>query len=148
MLFYTHILDQYAPFHTKVISATVREATHVLDGLLYHQSDLRIEAHCTDTAGFADHVFALCHLLGFRFAPRIRGLADHRIFVPSAPGRWPCLTPLVAGSVNTRLIEQQFAEGLRLAASIKTGVVTASLILLVGVGQNSSRSDHGGPGPD
>ncbi|MBU0638618.1 MAG: Tn3 family transposase, partial [Planctomycetes bacterium] len=34
--FYTHISDQYAPFHTKVINATVRDATHVLDGLLYH----------------------------------------------------------------------------------------------------------------
>lgn len=68
--FYTHISDQYAPFHTKVINATVRDATHVLDGLLYHESDLRIEEHYTDTAGFTDHVFALMHLLGFRFAPR------------------------------------------------------------------------------
>jgi hypothetical protein len=48
----------------------VRDATHVLDGLLYHESDLCIEEHYTDTAGFTDHVFALCHLLGFRFAPR------------------------------------------------------------------------------
>ena len=31
--FYTHVSDQYAPFHTKVINATVRDATHVLDGL-------------------------------------------------------------------------------------------------------------------
>ena len=61
---------QYAPFHTKVINATVRDATHVLDGLLYHESDLRIREHYTDTAGFTNHVFALCHLLGFRFAPR------------------------------------------------------------------------------
>lgn len=67
--FYTHISDQYAPFHSKVISATVRDSTHVLDGLLYHESDLRIEEHYTDTAGFTDHVFALTHLLGYRFAP-------------------------------------------------------------------------------
>ncbi|VCV93343.1 Tn3 family transposase [Klebsiella pneumoniae] len=38
-----------------------------LDGLLYHESDLRIEEHYTDTAGFTDHVFGLMHLLGFRF---------------------------------------------------------------------------------
>jgi TnpA family transposase len=49
--FYTHISDQYAPFHTKVINATVRDATHVLDGLLHHESDLRIEEHYTDTSG-------------------------------------------------------------------------------------------------
>jgi hypothetical protein len=58
--FYTHVSDQYAPFHTKVINAAVRDATHVLDGLLYHESELRIEEHYTDTAGFTDHVFALC----------------------------------------------------------------------------------------
>jgi hypothetical protein len=27
---YSHISDQYAPFHTKVISSPVRDATHVL----------------------------------------------------------------------------------------------------------------------
>ena len=43
--FYTHISDQYAPFHIKLICATVRDATHVLDGLLYHESDLHIEEH-------------------------------------------------------------------------------------------------------
>src|SRR5205085_2077913 len=35
--FYTHVSDQYAPFHVTLISATVRDATHVLDGLLYHE---------------------------------------------------------------------------------------------------------------
>ena len=51
-LFYTHISDQYSPFHTKVINVGVRDSTFVLDGLLYHESDLNIEEHYTDTAGF------------------------------------------------------------------------------------------------
>jgi Tn3 transposase DDE domain len=50
--FYTHVSDQYGPFHSKLINATVRAATHVLDGLLYHESDLQIAEHYTDTAGF------------------------------------------------------------------------------------------------
>jgi hypothetical protein len=82
VLFYTHLSDQYAPFYTKVINANVRDATHVLDGLLYHESQLRIEEHYTDTAGFTDQVFALCHMLGFEFAPRIADLADKRLYVP------------------------------------------------------------------
>jgi TnpA family transposase len=127
--FYTHISDQYAPFHTKVINAAVRDATHVLDGLLYHESDLRIEEHYTDTAGFTDHVFALRHLLGFRFAPRIRDLADKRLYVPSKSDRWSTLDPLIGGSINIKLIERQFGDVIRLAASIQQGTVTASLIL-------------------
>jgi Tn3 transposase DDE domain len=50
--------------------------------LLYHESDLCIEEHYTDTAGFTDHVFAMMHLLGFRFAPRIRDLKDTKLYVP------------------------------------------------------------------
>jgi TnpA family transposase len=37
----------------------------VRDGLLHHESDLRIEEHYTDTAGFTDHVFALMTPAGF-----------------------------------------------------------------------------------
>lgn len=76
VIFYTHISDQYAPFHVKVINATIRDATYVLDGLLYHESDLQIQEHYIDTSGYTEHVFAMCHLLGFRFAPRMRDLAD------------------------------------------------------------------------
>ena len=82
---YTYISDQYSPYHVQVISAGIRDSTHVLDGLLHHESDLRIEEHYTDTAGFTDHVFALMHLLGFRFAPRIRDLNDKRIFITGDP---------------------------------------------------------------
>lgn len=59
-LFYTHISDQYAPFSSKLINVGVRDSTYVLDGLLYHESDLRIEEHYTDTAGFTDHVLHSC----------------------------------------------------------------------------------------
>ncbi len=79
--FYTHLSDQFGPYHTKVITATANEAPHVLDGLLYHQSSLVINEHYTDTGGFSDHVFAMCRLLGFRFAPRIRDLKEKRLYL-------------------------------------------------------------------
>ncbi len=127
--FYTHISDQYAPFHTKVINATVRDATHVLDGLLYHESELHIKEHYTDTAGFTDHVFALMHLLGFRFAPRIRDLADKRLYLHTDPKLYPTLSSLIGGGINLKVIRAHWDEILRLAASIKQGTVTASLML-------------------
>jgi Tn3 transposase DDE domain len=76
----------------------------VLDGLLYHESDLRIEEHYTDTAGFTDHVFALCHLLGFHFAPRIRDLADKRLYVPGKAAQWPTLIGDTTPNVKNRTL--------------------------------------------
>jgi TnpA family transposase len=127
--FYTHISDQYAPFHTKVINVGIRDSTYVLDGLLYHESDLRIEEHYTDTAGFTDHVFALMHLLGFRFAPRIRDLGDTRLYVPSGKADYSVLKPMIGGTLNSKLVRAHWDEILRLATSIKQGTVTASLML-------------------
>src|SRR5271156_2805084 len=86
---YTHVSDQYSPYHVQGISSGVRDSTHVLDGLLYHEYDLRIDEHYTDTAGFADHVFALMHLLVFRFAPRIRYLNDKRLYINSEADDYP-----------------------------------------------------------
>lgn len=127
--FYTHISDQYAPFHTKVINVGVRDATYVLDGLLYHESDIRIEEHYTDTSGFTDHVFALMHLLGFRFAPRIRDLADKRLFIVDSKKEYASINSMIGDAINVKHIKSHWDEILRLAASIKQGTVTASLIL-------------------
>lgn len=127
--FYTHISDQYSPYHVKVISSTAKDAPYVLDGLLYHETELNIEEHYTDTAGYTDHVFAMCHLLGFRFAPRIRDLGDKRMYSFGKPTEYPDLAPLLGGKIDTRKIRDYWDDVLRLATSIKRGTVTASLIL-------------------
>ena len=128
-MFYTHLSDQYSPFSTMVVNVGVRDATYVLDGLLYHESDMRIEEHYTDTAGFTDHVFGMMHLLGFRFAPRIRDLNETRLFVPQSEADYPALKPLIGGRINLSHIRANWDDLLRLASSIRQGTVTASLIL-------------------
>ena len=46
---YTHLSDRYGPFYSKLIAATASEALHVLDALLYHQSEV-LAAATTPTA--------------------------------------------------------------------------------------------------
>lgn len=128
--FYTHISDQYAPFSTKVVNVGVRDSTYVLDGLLYHESDLRIEEHYTDTAGFTDHVFGLMHFLGFRFAPRIRDLGDTKLFITNGNAVYDGLKPMISNErLKIKQIREHWDEILRLLTSIKQGTVTASLML-------------------
>jgi len=73
---YRFTSDQFSSYYTKIIHTNSRDAIHVLDGLLHHETDLNIEEHYTDTAGYTDQIFGLTHLLGFKFAPRIRDLSD------------------------------------------------------------------------
>jgi len=127
--FYTHVSDQYSPFKTKLIQVGMRDATHVLDGLLYHGSKLRIKEHFVDTLGQTDQVFALMPLLDFRLSPRIRDLKDKKLYVPDSRKHYPMINPLIGGSINVRHIQNHWNEILRLATSIKQGTVMASLML-------------------
>ena len=126
---YTHLSDRFGPFFTKLIAATASEALHVLDALLYHQSEVSTRRHHTDGGGEADHVFALCTLLGFQFAPRIPDLKHRRLYSFAKPSAYPALEPMIAGRINVALMRAHWSEILRIIASIRTGTVTASLIM-------------------
>jgi TnpA family transposase len=129
MLFYTHISDQYGPFHGKIISATLGEAPHVLDGLLHHGTVLNVKEHYTDTGGANDHVFALCHLLGFRFVPRLRDFQDYRLGTIEKATVYKGIESLFGRPIQLDVIREHWEEIIRLAASIKTGAVAPSVIL-------------------
>ena len=130
-VFYTHVSGGYGPFYTRVISATMSEAPYVLDGLHHHahQTDLRIAEHYTDTAGATDHVFGLCHLLSYRFAPRIKDLKDRKLYIIEKPNNYPLLEPLIGDAVETAAITSQWTELIRFKASIEAGAVIPSVIL-------------------
>ena len=126
---YTHLSDRYGPFYSKLIAATAREALHVLDALLYHRSEVSPQRHHTDGGGVSEHVFALCALLGFQFAPRIPGLKHRRLYSFDKPSIYPTLEPMIVGRINVELIRAHWQEILRIVASIRAGTVTASLIM-------------------
>ena len=127
-LFYTHHSARHAPYHAAVIPPS-GEAAYVVDGLLYHEADLSISVHHTDGGGVSDHTLALMHLLGFRFAPRIPNLAQRRLYAFGPAGTWPALEPFIAGKPDDKLVIAHWDDVLRVTASIRTGTVSASLML-------------------
>ena len=78
---YTHVSDQFGPFATQNIPATVSEAPFILDGLLMNEVGRKIKEQYADTGGFTDHVFAVTALLFYRFIPRIRDLPSKRLYL-------------------------------------------------------------------
>lgn len=126
---YRFTSDQFSSYYTKIIHTNSRDAIHVLDGLLHHETDLNIEEHYTDTAGYTDQIFGLTHLLGFKFAPRIRDLSDSKLFTIDKAGEYPKLEAILRGQINTKVIKENYEDVLRLAHSIREGTVSASLIM-------------------
>jgi TnpA family transposase len=113
----------------RTISVAESEAAHVVDGLLHHGAAIDSAVHHADGGGVSDHVFGLLALLGFRFAPRIPNLRDRRLYAFGSAKTWPTLEPFIAGRVNDTLIRDHWDDLLRLATSIRTGAVSAAVML-------------------
>src|SRR5713226_10070035 len=71
----------------------------------------------------------MTHLLGFRFAPRLRDLGDRKLYTMEKTATYPDLDLLIGGTVNVKQITEHWDELLRLTASLRLGTVTASLML-------------------
>jgi len=112
-----------------MISATTAEAPYVLDGLMLHGSKLAVREHYTDIAGAVFHVFALCHLLGFRFVPRIRDLADRRIGCFKPASEYGKAAPLIGRPINEAIITECWDDIVHLTASLEARTVAPSVML-------------------
>lgn len=130
--FYSFVADNYAPFYSLPIECTDRDAAYVLDGLLYHESDLPLEEHYTDTHGYTEINFAAFAMLGRRFCPRIRGLQHQWIYRIDKHKDHGVLTPLLADTnrtIHLEWIEDQWDRISQFFASLETGHTTASVAL-------------------
>jgi TnpA family transposase len=126
---YTHVSDQYAVFNTQVISCSPREALYVLDGLLNNNTILKIREHTTDTHGYTEIIFALCHLLGFYFMPRIRDLKDQQLYRVDKQTDYGVFAPLLTKTADLSIVEEQWEEMLRVAFSLKQRTAPAHVIV-------------------
>jgi TnpA family transposase len=129
LTFYTWTSDQHSQYGTKVIPSTIRDARYVLDEILNNETELDIQEHTTDTAGYTEMVFALFDLLGLKFSPRLRDIADQTLYRFDKTIKYKHLEPLVTGKIKKDLIIKHWDDLLRLTASLKTGWSTASLLI-------------------
>jgi TnpA family transposase len=130
--FYSFVADNYAPFYSTPIECTDRDAAYVLDGLLYNESDLALEEHYTDTHGYTEINFAAFAMLGRRFAPRIRGLKNQRIYRIDKAKEYGALAPLVDRwdrTIHLDWICEQWDRMGQFYASLESGHTTASTAL-------------------
>ena len=124
---YAFIDERQLLWHSLVMSAAERESAYVVDGLMRNDV-VRSDIHSTDSHGYAEAIFAVTHLLGISYAPRIKNIGDQRLygFRSRAGGdrtRWAIVPDKL---VREDLIHARWDDVLRLVATIKLKETTAS----------------------
>ncbi len=124
---YTFIDEMHRLFYSTVISPSEREAAYVIDGLMQNEV-VESDIHSTDTHGYTETVFAVCHLLGISFAPRIKDFRDQRLFSLQQRSIFTTLgyKILPYRKIDVESIADEWDNILRLVATIKLKHTTAS----------------------
>ncbi len=122
---YTFLDNRFAHFYAAVISSSEREACYVLDGMM-HNHIVKSDIHSTDTHGFTEAVFALMHMMGITFAPRLKNLSGQTLYgyksTKTAKGDF--IIP--KKHLKIELIKQNWDDILRFAATIKLRYTSSS----------------------
>ena len=124
---YRFIDERNFLFYSSVFSSSEKEAHYVIDGLM-HNDVVKSDIHSTDTDGYSEVIFAVAYLLGFFFAPRIKGLKRQSIyaFIKRKVYEQKGYKILPDKYINTKLIEENWDDILRFIATIKLKETTAS----------------------
>ena len=129
LTFYTHTADQNSVYGTEAISCAPREAGWVLNGILENDTILEIREHTTDTGGFTEKLWGLCSLLGINFMPRLKDLPDQVLYRTDRDADYGPLGPLLRNTIDMAIIQEQWDQLVRIAASLKDRLTPAHVVM-------------------
>jgi TnpA family transposase len=121
--------DQFSGFHGIVVPGTLRDSLFLLEGLLEQQTSLGPTELISDTAGYSDTVFGLFWVLGYQFSPRLADLGELRFWRIDPAATYGPLDGLARHHVKTDLVARHWDDLLRLAGSLKQGMIAASEVM-------------------
>ncbi|MFF9570430.1 Tn3 family transposase [Streptomyces sp. NPDC014685] len=109
------------------------EAVYIIEGLLKNSSEVQPTTVHADTQGQSQPVFALAHLLGFDLMPRIRNWKGLTFYRPSKTTEYVHIDALFGevgkNVIDWDLIESQFRHLMKVAVSVREGVISSSTLL-------------------
>jgi TnpA family transposase len=127
--YYNLMSNQFTGLNAIVIPGTLRDSLFLLALVLEQSTELDPHEIMTDTSAYSDVVFGLFWLLGYRFSPRIADIGGARYWRMDATADYGLLNRIARHRLRPALIKDNWDDMLRLAGSLKLGVVQALSIM-------------------
>lgn len=93
----------------------------MIEGVLHHCTDMKVERHFVDSHGQSEVAFAFCRLLGFELAPRLKAIASQKLYLPHWDAKQSLgnLSPILRSPIDWEIIERQYDEMVKYAAALR-----------------------------
>jgi TnpA family transposase len=132
VLVYWHVETNAVCIYAQARNFSHSEVAAMVEGLVRHDTEMRVEKNFVDSHGQSEVAFAFCHLLGLvKLMPRLKRIKYERLYLPDKDmsGQFPNLAGVLTRPLRWDLVEQQYDEMIKSAVGLKDGTATADAIL-------------------
>ena len=138
--YYNMVSDQFTGLHAITVPGTLRDSLVLLSVVLEQETELKPTQIITDTGAYSDVVFGLFRLLGYRFSPRLADVGGTRFWRIDPAADYGDLNTISRHKVTIKRISDDWDDMLRLAGSLKLGMVSpTSIMRTLQVGDRQTR---------
>lgn len=128
VMVYWHVETNAVCMYSQLKSFSNSEVAAMIEGLVRHDTDMRVEKNFVDSHGQSEVAFAFCDLLStVRLMPRLKRIKYERLYLPG-PGtaaEYPHLAGTFARPIRFECIEQQYDEMVKATVALKQGTASA-----------------------
>ena len=132
VMVYWHVETNAVSIYSQTKSFSSSEIAAMIEGLVRHDTEMRVDKNFVDSHGQSEVAFAFCHLLGsVRLMPRLKRIKYERLYLPDkgTAGDYPNLAGTFARPIRWDLVEQQYDEMVKSTVAVKRGTATSEAIL-------------------
>ena len=131
VMIYWHVEKKSACIYSQLKTCSSSEVAAMIEGLLRHCTDMKLQKNYVDTHGQSEIAFAFCRLLGFELLPRLKRIHEQKLYRPTAGHNdaYPNLQPVLTRAIDWELIRQQYDQMVKYATALRLGTAEADTIL-------------------
>lgn len=131
VMIYWYVEKNSTCIYSQLKSCSSSEVAAMMEGLLRHCTEMKVEKNYVDSHGQSEVAFAFCYLLGYQLMPRLKAIHSQKLYRPE-PGMtdaYPNLQPVLTRPINWELIRQQYDQMMKYATALRLGTAETEAIL-------------------
>lgn len=131
VMIYWHVEKKSVCIYSQLKTCSSSEVAAMIEDLLCHCTDLKVEKNYVDTHGQSEVAFAFCHLLEFQLLPRLKRIHKQKLYRAAAAqnNAYPNLQPVLTRPINWDLIRNQYDQMVKYATALRLGTAETEVIL-------------------
>ncbi len=129
IMVYWHVEEKSVCIYSQVKSCSSSEVAAMIEGVLRHCTEMKVEKNYVDSHGQSEVAFAFCRLLGFELLPRLKGIPRQKLYRPDTKATFAHLEPVLTRAIQWGKIREQYEEMVKYATALKLGTADSESLL-------------------